>query len=42
MEEGRYTIAQADTELDKSNKFVGELIPVRRAGDIGLAVPILN
>ena len=39
MEEGRYTIAQANAELDKSNKFVGELIPVRRAGDIGLARP---
>ena len=35
MEEGRYTIAQANAELDKDNKFVGELIPVRRAGDIG-------
>ena len=39
MEEGRYTIAQANAELDKNNKFVGELIPVRRAGDIGLALP---
>ena len=39
MEEGRYTIAQANAELDKGNKFVGELIPVRRAGDIGLARP---
>ncbi|MGB1867601.1 MAG: DNA-directed RNA polymerase subunit beta, partial [Candidatus Puniceispirillaceae bacterium] len=39
MEEGRYTIAQANAELDKNNKFVGELIPVRRAGDIGLARP---
>jgi DNA-directed RNA polymerase subunit beta len=39
MEEGRYTIAQANAELDKDNKFVGELIPVRRAGDIGLARP---
>ncbi len=40
MEEGRYTIAQANAQLDKNNKFVGELIPVRRAGDIGLARPI--
>jgi DNA-directed RNA polymerase subunit beta len=40
MEEGRYTIAQANAELDKNNKFIGELIPVRRAGDIGLARPI--
>ncbi|MEC8552782.1 MAG: DNA-directed RNA polymerase subunit beta, partial [Pseudomonadota bacterium] len=40
MEEGRYTIAQANAQLDENNKFVGELIPVRRAGDIGLARPI--
>ncbi|MEK9850546.1 MAG: DNA-directed RNA polymerase subunit beta, partial [Candidatus Puniceispirillum sp.] len=40
MEEGRYTIAQANAELDKKGKFVGELIPVRRAGDIGLARPV--
>jgi DNA-directed RNA polymerase subunit beta len=39
MEEGRYTIAQANAELDSDNKFVGELIPVRRSGDIGLARP---
>ncbi|MAK18498.1 MAG: DNA-directed RNA polymerase subunit beta, partial [SAR116 cluster bacterium] len=39
MEEGRYTIAQANAELDKNGKFVGELIPIRRAGDIGLARP---
>lgn len=39
MDEGRYTIAQANAELDKSGKFVGELIPIRRAGDIGLARP---
>ena len=39
MEEGRYTIAQANAELDKDGKFVGELIPVRRAGEIGLARP---
>jgi DNA-directed RNA polymerase subunit beta len=39
MEEGRYTIAQANAELDTDGKFVGELIPVRRAGDIGLARP---
>ena len=39
MEEGRYTIAQANAELDGDNKFVGELIPVRRSGDIGLARP---
>ena len=39
MEEGRYTIAQANAELDKKGKFVGELIPIRRAGEIGLARP---
>ncbi len=39
MEEGRYTIAQANAELDDDGKFVGELIPVRRAGEIGLARP---
>ena len=39
MEEGRYTIAQANAELDDNNTFVGELIPIRRAGEIGLARP---
>jgi len=39
MEEGRYTIAQANAELDSDGAFVGELIPVRRAGEIGLARP---
>ena len=39
MEEGRYTIAQANATLDKDGKFEGELIPIRRAGEIGLARP---
>ena len=39
IEEGKYTIAQANAELDKSNNFAGELLPVRKAGDIGLANP---
>ena len=39
MEEGRYTIAQANAELDSDNRFVEELIPVRRQGDFGLARP---
>ena len=39
MEEGRYTIAQANAQLDDDSKFVGELIPIRRAGEIGLARP---
>ncbi len=40
MEEGKYTIAQANAELDQNGKFVGELIPVRRAGEIGLERPM--
>jgi len=39
MEEGRYIIAQANAQLDKNNKFVEELVPVRRQGDFGLARP---
>ncbi len=39
IEEGKYTIAQANAELDVSNNFTGELLPVRKAGDIGLANP---
>ena len=39
MEESRYTIAQANAELDAKGAFVGELIPIRRAGEIGLARP---
>jgi DNA-directed RNA polymerase subunit beta len=39
IEEGKYTIAQANAELDESNNFTGELLPVRKAGDIGLANP---
>ena len=39
MEEGRYVIAQANAELNNNGKFVGELIPVRRAGEIGLDRP---
>ncbi|MAI14347.1 MAG: DNA-directed RNA polymerase subunit beta, partial [Rhodospirillaceae bacterium] len=39
MEESRYIIAQANAQLDKNNKFVEELVPVRRQGDFGLARP---
>ena len=39
MEESRYTIAQANAELKKDGTFVGELIPIRKAGEIGLARP---
>ena len=36
MEEGRYTIAQANAELDDKGGLRVNLIPVRRAGEIGL------
>ena len=39
MEESRYTIAQANAELNKDGTFSGELIPVRKEGEIGLAKP---
>ena len=39
MEEGRYTVAQANAPIDENNRFVEELIPVRRQGDFGLARP---
>ena len=39
IEEGRYTIAQANAQLDKKGAFTGELIPVRKDGEIGLARP---
>ena len=39
MEESRYTIAQANAELKKDGTFAGELIPIRKAGEIGLAKP---
>ena len=39
MEEGKYGIAQANTEFDSNGNIVGELIPVRRAGEISLAKP---
>ena len=39
MEESRFTIAQANAELKKDGTFIGELIPVRTAGEIGLAKP---
>ena len=39
IEEGRYTIAQANAQLDKNGAFTGELIPVRKDGEIGLARP---
>ena len=39
IEEGKFTIAQANAKLDKSDNFTGELLPVRKAGEIGLAKP---
>ena len=39
MEEARSTVAQADAELDVDNRFVEDLVPVRRKGDITLARP---
>jgi len=39
MEEGRYTIAQANAELDEKGRFTADLVSVRRAGDFGLARP---
>ena len=40
IEESKFTIAQANAELDNSNNFTGELLPVRKGGDIGLANPV--
>ncbi|MBB4266051.1 DNA-directed RNA polymerase subunit beta [Roseospira visakhapatnamensis] len=33
MEEGKYTIAQANADLDEQGRFVHELVSARRAGD---------
>ena len=33
MEEGQYAIAQANAELDKAGKFVGDMIVVRKGGE---------
>ncbi len=39
MEEGRYTVAQANAPIDAEGRFVEELVPVRKRGDFGLARP---
>jgi len=39
MEEGRYTIAQANAELDSKNRFVSDLISCRRGGDFVMSRP---
>jgi DNA-directed RNA polymerase subunit beta len=39
MDEGRYTIAQANAALDENNRFVDDLIPCRRGGEYILSRP---
>ena len=39
MEEGKYTIAQANAELDARGRFVAELVSCRRGGDFIMARP---
>ncbi|MBS0541393.1 MAG: DNA-directed RNA polymerase subunit beta, partial [Proteobacteria bacterium] len=39
MEEGRYTVAQANAELDPRGKFVSELVQCRKGGEYILARP---
>ncbi|QEX17646.1 DNA-directed RNA polymerase subunit beta [Hypericibacter terrae] len=39
MEEGKYTIAQANAELDAKGKFTSDLISCRRGGDFVMARP---
>ena len=39
MEEGRYTTAQANAELDKRGRFVADLVSCRKGGEFGLARP---
>ena len=39
MEEGRYTVAQANEELDSKGRFVNELVNCRKAGDFVMIKP---
>ncbi|MFI4989044.1 MAG: DNA-directed RNA polymerase subunit beta, partial [Alphaproteobacteria bacterium] len=39
MEESKYTIAQANAEVDRHNKFTADLISCRKGGDFVLAKP---
>ena len=39
MEEGRYTIAQANAEIDESGTFATDLVSCRRGGDFSMARP---
>ena len=34
MEEGRYTVAQANVEIDENGKFTEELVLCRKGGDV--------
>jgi len=39
MDEGRYTVAQANAPLDKNNRFVDDLVSCRRGGEYLMARP---
>src|SRR5207237_8359701 len=39
MEEGRYTVAQANAEIDARGKFTSELVQCRKGGEYILARP---
>ncbi len=39
MEEGRYTIAQANEEIDDKGKFVHDLVSSRRGGEFVMSMP---
>lgn len=39
IEEGKYTIAQANAELDAKGKFMAELVSCRKGGDFVMATP---
>ncbi len=39
MEEGKYTIAQANAELDAEGRFTADLVSCRKAGDFVMTVP---
>jgi DNA-directed RNA polymerase subunit beta len=39
MEEGKYTIAQANADLDKNDKFTADLVSCRKAGDFVMTTP---
>ncbi|OWJ65479.1 DNA-directed RNA polymerase subunit beta [Inquilinus limosus] len=39
MEESRYTIAQANAELDEEGRFVGDLVSCRQGGDYIMSKP---